>query len=242
VEIGVIGFGRFGEFLTGHLSKDCRVYVYGRSDKSDKIKEKNAVPASLEEVCKKDVVVLAVPISEFEKVLVQIKDILKENSTVIDVCSVKEYPVKLMNEILPKKTQILATHPLFGPDSVKDSLDGKKVVICRVNVLDTMYNKIKDYLKKKNLIILEITPEEHDKEIAKSLLLTHFIGRALIDLKKSNLDIDTEGYKNLLRILNTAKNDTLQLFEDMNHYNKYAKNVREDFIRSINDINKELEK
>ena len=105
-----------------------------------------------------------------------------------------------------------------------------------------MYGKIKSILKENGLVVIETTPEEHDKEIAKSLLLTHLIGRALMDFGAKNMQIDTEGYKRLMHILETVKNDTEQLFEDMNTYNKYAKEIRENFLKSLNKINKGLEK
>ena len=46
---------------------------------------------------------------------------LKENAVIVDVCSVKEYPVQWMRELLPANVSILATHPMFGPDSAADS-------------------------------------------------------------------------------------------------------------------------
>jgi prephenate dehydrogenase len=242
MEIGIIGFGRFGKLVTKHLSEDFKVYVFNRSDKTKEIKENNAIPSSIEEVCKKDIIILCVPISEFENILNKIKNLLKEDSLVIDVCSVKEYPVKLMKDILPKKTQILATHPIFGPDSAADSLQERKIVLCKVRIVDDLYGKIKSILNERGLTVIETTPEEHDKEIAKSLLLTHFIGRALMDFGATDLNIDTEGYKRLMKILDTVKNDTNQLFEDMNKCNKYSKKIRDDFIKSLNKISEGLEK
>lgn len=242
MEIGIIGFGRFGKLLTKYLAQDLKVYVFNRSDKAKEIKENNAIPASLEEVCKKDVVIPCVPISQFEGVLNKIKNLLLENSLVVDVCSVKEYPVELMKKKLPEKVQILATHPVFGPDSAAESLKGAKIVLCKARIPDDLYEKIKSILKEKGLVVIETTPEEHDKEIAKSLLLTHFIGRGLIDIGVANLEIDTEGYKRLVYVLDTVKNDTNQLFEDMNKYNKYSKKIREDFIKSLNKIEERLKK
>jgi prephenate dehydrogenase len=131
---------------------------------------------------------------------------------------------------------------MFGPDSAAESLKDRKVVLCKVRIDDDKHEEIKEYLDKKDLIVIETTPEEHDKEIAKSLLLTHFIGRGLIDFGAADLDIDTEGHRRLISILDTVKNDTGQLFEDMNRYNKNSKKVREDFIKSLNKINGELEK
>ena len=242
MEIGVIGFGRFGKLITKYLAEDNEVYVFSRSNKDEEIKKSNGIPAKLEEVCKKEIVIPCVPISKFEATLNKIKNLLKDDALVIDVCSVKEYPVQLMKKLLPEKIGILATHPMFGPDSAAETVKGRKIVLCKVRVSDDKYKKIKGCLEKKGLIIIETTPEGHDKEIAKTLILTHFIGRSLIDFGAKNLDIDTEGYKRLMNILEMVKNDTEQLFEDMNRYNKYSREIRKDFIQSLNKINKRLEK
>ena len=242
MEIGIIGFGRFGKLLTKYLSQYLQVYVFNRSDKTEEIKEYDAVPSSLEEICKKDIVIPSVPISQFESILNKIKHLLKKTSLVIDVCSVKEYPVKLMKDMLPENIQILATHPIFGPDSALNSLEGRKIVLCKVRISDLLYEEIKTILEGKGLIVIEATPEEHDKEIARSLLLTHFIGRGLINFGAAETEIDTEGYKRLMYILETVENDTTQLFEDMNIYNKYSPKIRDDFIKSLNIINNRLKK
>ena len=59
-------------------------------------------------------------------------------------------------------------------------------------------------------------------------------------MKASSLNIDTRGYRDLIRILDTVKNDTWQLFEDMNKYNKYSQKVREDFIKGVHKIHDKL--
>ncbi len=242
MEIGIIGFGRFGKLITKYLSEDKKVYVFSRSGKDKEIKKSNGVPSSLKEVCKKDIVIPCVPISKFESILKKIKNLLKSNSLVVDVCSVKEYPAGIMKKILPEKTGILATHPMFGPDSAAETVKGSKIVLCKVRISDDKYKKIKSYLEKKGLIVIESTPERHDKEIAKTLILTHFIGRGLIDFGAKNLDMDTEGYKRLMNILDMVKNDTEQLFEDINRYNKYSKEIRKNFMKSLGKIDKRLEK
>lgn len=242
MEIGVIGFGRFGKLITKYLSEDNKVCVFSRSGKEEEIKKTNGIPASLQEVCKKEVIIPCVPISQFGNTLKKIKNLLKDNSLVVDVCSVKEYPVELMKKILPEKIGILATHPMFGPDSAVETIKGRKIVLCKVRIPNEKYKKIKGCLEKKGLIVIESTPEKHDREIAKTLILTHFIGRSLIDFGAKNLDIDTEGYKRLMNILDMVKNDTEQLFEDMNRYNKYSKEIRKGFIKSLSKIDKRLEK
>ena len=241
-KIGLIGFGRFGKLIVKHLSGDFDFYVCNRSDKSREIREMDAKPASLKEACQNDLVILAVPISEIEITLKNIKNLLKKNSIVIDTCSVKEHPAKLMKSVLPKHVQILATHPMFGPDTASDSLEGRKIVLCKTRIEIKTYSQIKRFLESRQLNVIETTPEQHDKEIAKSLVLTHFIGRALIDMKASSLLIDTRGYRDLIRILDTVQNDTWQLFGDMNKYNKYSADVRKNLIKSLNNVEKRLGK
>ena len=238
--IGLIGFGRFGKLIVSHLSADFKFYVYNRSNEDKEIKQSGAIPASLKEACSQEIVILAVPISEIEDILKNIKNLLRKDTIVIDCCSVKEHPIGLMKKILPKSVQLLGTHSMFGPDSASDSLEGRKIVLCRERIEDKSYSQIKRFLESKKLLVIESTPKEHDMQMAKSLVLTHFIGRALMGMKASNLKIDTKSYRDLIKILDTVRNDTWQLFEDMNKFNKYAKGVRTDFIRSIQKIDKKV--
>ena len=241
IKAGIIGFGRFGKLIAKYLSKDFNICFF---DKKIKSANKNGIGRMefnpLKLVCQSDIIIICVPISEFKKLLYQIKGFIKKDALIVDVCSVKEYPIKLMGRILPKNIQILATHPLFGPDTASNSLKDRKIVLCRVRISNRLYNNIKKFLRNKGLKIIEVSPEEHDKEIAKSLSLTHFIGRSLMEMKSSNVDIDTLGYKNLMEVLNTVKHDTWQLFLDMNHYNRFSEDVRKNFIKSAINVNRML--
>jgi prephenate dehydrogenase len=239
--IGIIGFGRFGKLVSHYLARDLEVLVYNRSDKSSEIVRTGAHPASLETVCRQDIVIPCVPISVFRDNLKSIAPLLRPDTLVIDVCSVKEYPVQWMTEDLPDSVSILGTHPMFGPDSAADSLKDRKICLCRVRVPDKQYRKIKKYLLSKGLIVIEATAREHDEQIATSLSLTHFIGRILSESGAVPLDIDTEGYKRLLRILEVVERDTWQLFLDMHRYNPYARKKRIEFMDIMQDINDRLE-
>jgi len=239
--IGIIGFGRFGKLVADYLARDLEVFVYNRSGKSSEIVKTGAQPTSLETVCQQDIIIPCVPISTFIDNLKSIAPLLKPDSLVIDVCSVKEYPVQWMLEELPDSVSILATHPMFGPDSASDSLQDRKICLCRVRMAEEKYQKIKTYLTSKGLIVIEATPSEHDEQIATSLSLTHMIGRTLSECGAAPLDIDTEGYKRLLRILEVVERDTWQLFQDMHRYNPYAREKRLAFMKVMKEINAKLE-
>ena len=239
--IGIIGFGRFGKLTARYLAEDFDVFVFNRSDKSAEIRECGAQNASLDTVCRQKIVILCVPISTLEQVLAEIGPLLKKNSVVVDVCSVKVYPARWMKASLPETVSILATHPIFGPDSAADSLKGHKIFLSPIRIDQQPYQKIKTYLASKELVLIESTPEDHDEQIAVSLSLTHYIGRALSEFGAAPLGIDSEGYKRLLHILEVVENDTWQLFYDMHRYNPYAQKKRTAFLQALQKIEEQIE-
>jgi len=240
--IAIFGFGRFGKLMARYLSKDFDVCVHTRSDCTQEIEAAGASSVSFENACKQRTLILAVPISAMQKTLARIAPKLHAGSLVVDVCSVKEYPVRLMQELLPREVSLLATHPMFGPDSAADSLEGCKIVVCRERVETAIYQKIVSYLKSKGLVVIETSAGAHDRQIATSLALTHFIGRTLSEFGAVPLDIDTEGYQRLLHVLGVVENDTWQLFEDMNTYNPYAAETRQAFLLAVETIHNKLPK
>lgn len=234
--IGVIGFGRLGRLLVRYFAKDFDIRVYDVKPRPKEIRALGAVPATLKEACAQETVILCVPIAAFERTITRIKGLLARNALVIDVCSVKEHPVRAMKRLLPKSVDILATHPNFGPDSAAQSLSGHKLIICKVRIGNKRFAKVRQALLKKELNIIEMSPAEHDRKMASSLVLTHFIGRALGGYGAQTTGIDTEGYKRLLRILQTVQNDSWQLFTDMNRFNAYARPMRRKLLKVMRGI------
>lgn len=240
--IGLIGYGRFGRLTVQHLAPDFTVVVHTRGEeKREDIARAGGSLVSLAQACAQKIVILCVPISAMRATLQAVAPLLAPGTLVADVCSVKVLPVQWMTELLPDGVDILATHPMFGPDSAATSLKGHKIVLCPQRVDSARYLKIKTWLQGKGLIILETTADEHDRQIAVSLALTHFIGRSLSEFGATPLPIDTEGYKRLLHILGVVTNDTWQLFQDMNRYNPYAKEKRELFLQALQRVNAGLD-
>jgi prephenate dehydrogenase len=238
--VGIIGFGRFGRLMARYLSPDSHVRTHDPGVRPEVMSSAGAEPGAIGDVCCSDIVILAVPISQLQGLLSAIRPHLQPESLVIDVCSVKEQPVRWMQALLPETVDILGTHPMFGPDSAADSLEGRKIVLCPVRIGDKRFEKVKRYLRSKGLVLIETSAEDHDRQIAVSLALTHTIGRSLAQFGAQPQEIDTEGYKRLLRILEVVENDTWQLFEDMNRYNPYAQDARQAFIKAMNEIEGKL--
>lgn len=241
MKIGIVGFGRFGKLTATYLARDFEVAVYDSGANAVEIAATGAAAVSLATACRQDILILSVPISVFRETLFRIAPLLNKGALVIDVCSVKLYPVRAMKEILPAHVSILATHPMFGPDSASDALIGRKIVLCNIRMQQKRYQKIKAYLSSLQLHVIEATPKEHDEQIAVSLALTHFIGRSLAAFGATPREIDTEGYQRLLHVLGVVENDTWQLFEDMNSYNPFAAKFRKAFLTAARRVNQKLD-
>ncbi len=239
--IGLIGFGRFGALTARYLSQDGTVIVFSRSQTPESIAASGAMAASLEEVCQQRFVIICVPISAMPATLKRISPMLPAKTVVVDVCSVKIHPLQWMRDYLPANVYILGTHPMFGPDSAADSLVGRKLVLCQERTPTGLYQRVRRYLLAKQLEVIETTPEDHDRQIAISLSLTHFIGRSLSAFGAGALKIDTEGYRRLMYTLGVVEHDTWQLFEDMHRFNPFARRTRAAFMEAMQAIDQRLE-
>jgi len=236
LNVGLIGFGRLGRLLVKHFARDARIFAADPRLDARLARRLGARPATFAEACAQEIVVLCVPMTAFEGVVKRMRGLVKPGALVVDACSVKEHPVRAMKRWLPKSVSLLATHPNFGPDSAADSLKGRKIVLCRVRMTDAAYRAAKRALARKGLEVVELTPREHDRRMASSLVLTHFIGRALIACGARTTGVDTEGYKRLLRILETVQNDSWQLFADMNRFNAGAAPMRRRFLAALKSV------
>lgn len=237
-KIAIIGYGRFGSLLAKILKPYGKIFVINEV----KINSKEITQIDYEQLISMDWIFLAVPTSALEEVLIKIKPFLRENSLVMDVCSVKVYPCKMMMKHLPKNVEILGTHPMFGPDSAKNGLQNLQMVLCPLRIKKQTLKDILQVFKNLKLKIIQTNPEMHDKQGAYNLSLVHFLGRGLGKMGLSQQEITTLGFQRLLAVNETVNNDTWQLFHDIQNFNPYAKKVRNDFLRALEFINKKVSK
>ncbi|QEN05726.1 prephenate dehydrogenase/arogenate dehydrogenase family protein [Thiospirochaeta perfilievii] len=232
--IGIYGLGRFGVFWGDQLSKVATVKGYSRN--SSRVAPSTIKRVSEDEVLSCDVIVICVAISAMESFLHNIKDRVKPGTLIMDTCSVKVHPIKLMLDLLPSSVDIIGTHPMFGPDSGRFGIAGLPIVVSEVRVDKSKYNKWIDLFNSLNLSVIEMTPQEHDREAAYTQGITHFIGRTLSDLHLKNSAISTSGYNSLLEIIKQTCNDEYQLFLDLQKYNSYTSDMRRDLKSSLNKV------
>ena len=233
--IGIIGFGRFGKILSNILQRGFDIKIY---DKNPNLKLTNIKFVSLDEIVQEKNIFIAVPIRNFKDIIKNIAPKLN-NTTIIDVCSVKMEPVKIMKSFLPKNVGIIATHPLFGPDSFNINNNLKMMM----NNTRDSYNQFKfwkNYFISQDINIIEMDPSEHDILASKTQGVTHFLGRVLKEFGISKTKIDTQGFSELLDLVNQTCNDSWELFSDLQLYNPYTNSVIKKLKKSTNEVSTKL--
>jgi prephenate dehydrogenase len=147
LNVGIIGFGRFGQFMGKSFVKYANVIGTSRADYTKVANDMGAKYLSnLESFVMEedlDVIVVAVSIVSFEDTIKDLVPYLKKRMEVrganscpliVDVLSVKEHARNVLLEHLPVECDILCTHPMFGPDSAKHGWQGQNFVYERTRV------------------------------------------------------------------------------------------------------------
>ena len=234
-KVGIIGYGRFGKVLVDLLSKEYEITIYD----SRNISNESVKLCSLDEVLQSVMVFVAVPIRSFEDVLKEISEYKLYNTTIIDVCSVKLYPVAIMEKYLPKHVGILASHPHFGPDSYSPFKE-LKTTLYPVRDIYRRFDELKDVFESQSIRTVELTPDAHDKMAASTQGITHFIGRVLDETGVRSTQINTFGFNELLGVIEQTCNDSWDLFKDLQKYNPYTNKMIDKLIKKINKLHKEI--
>ena len=236
-KVGIIGYGRFGKVLDDLLSKKYKVL---KIDKNRDL-EKGLEFSSLEEILECFMVFVAVPIGSFEPVIKEIAQYRLYNTTIVDVCSVKIYPVKIMENYLPDHVGIIASHPHFGPDSYSPFRE-LKITLCQVRDTYKRYNELKEFFESRSIRIITMKPDEHDKMAASSQGITHFIGRVLNESGVCSTNINTLGFTDLLGVIEQTCNDSWDLFKDLQKFNPYTNEMIDNLVTTIENIHKQIKK
>lgn len=234
--LGLIGFGQFGRLAAGVLKDHFDVLV---ADPAPNAAQQAAAMGvgfgPLETVATREVVVVAVPVAAMREVFAAIAPHLRADALVVDVGSVKVLPARWMAELLPASVDIVATHPLFGPQSVaRDGLPGLRFVVCPVR--GARAEKVAAFGRSLGLAVTLTTPEEHDEEMAYVQALTHLIGRSLVNLGIPDERLATQSYQHLLELCGLIGADTFELFTAIQTQNPYAPRVVEAFVAEARSL------
>ncbi len=235
MEIGIVGFGRFGRFAAEILRKDFPVSAFDRKTPSA---PSGVRFASLREVARKPCLLLCVPISRMEPVCRRLGPLLTPGQLVMDTCSVKEEPLRLMLDLFPEPVEVLGTHPLFGPETGRHGVAGLDVVLCPGR--GNRVGKVKQYLETLELKVTVTTASEHDRAMARTQALFHFLAQGFSRMKVDSDTLATPGPAQLFRAFQDVRGDSRQLFRDLQQVNRFAPAQRKKLIDSLTALDRSL--
>ncbi|WP_157961346.1 prephenate dehydrogenase/arogenate dehydrogenase family protein [Microvirga flavescens] len=224
--LGLIGVGAFGEFCIAHLAGHFDVSIHDpRRDLGVLEKSQGVRVTDLATAAQKDIVLLAVAPRDLRDVARKIAPHLKIGSLVIDVCSIKTKPLAILAEELPAHAEIVGTHPLFGPRSGKDGIEGLTIAVCSSG--SPRGRLVTRFLRKKlGLRVVPTTPERHDEEMAYVQGLTHLLSRIVLAMDVPAIEHTTATFDHLMRMVGMVRDDSDEIFRAITEENPFAAEVK----------------
>lgn len=237
--IGLIGYGHFGVFLhtlAERFLPETTLKVYARRKTPD-----GKLFFPLEEAAACDAVVLSVPISSYETVLGQVVPHLRDDTVLIDVATIKKYTGDLVRAAAGDRP-FVATHPMFGPESYAKrdgDVAGLRIVVTESTLPSETHQALLRQLIDIGFTIVEKSADAHDRDLAETLFLTHYIGQVVARGGFERTDIDTVSFGYLMDAVDSVRHDT-QLFDEVFRYNPYCRPVIERFDLSEKEVRESL--
>lgn len=239
--LGIVGFGAFGQLAALHLARHFEITAYDPSPEVANVAKQLGVRlSSLHLVSQADVILIAAPVSSFEQVVSEIAVACKPGALIVDVGSVKVVPAEIMRRLLPDHVDIVASHPLFGPQSGRTGIEGLKIVVCPIQ--GRRHARLAAFLRKAlGLTVIMTTPEDHDREAAVVQGLTHLIAKVLLRMGPLPTRVTTKSFDLLSEAISMVQHDAPEVFEAIEKANPYAETVRRRFFDLASSLSHELE-
>lgn len=239
LSFGVIGYGQFGKFIHQLIVRylpQNPVFVF------DQNKDDTEDPAhSLQQIAACKVVFLAVPISEYAPLLDELKHRIGADTIVVDVATVKVHTNRLLKES-GLACGYIASHPMFGPESyrkMQEQVAGFRIVVTDHTLDQKIYSKMKAFFHRLGVRLIEISADQHDRDLAETLFLTHYIGQVVANAGFLRTEIDTVSFGFLMDAVDAVKNDSA-LFDQVVRFNPYCAQVIEKFDESDRKIRRKM--
>jgi len=234
--LAIIGAGAFGEFCVPHLRQFFDVRLCDpRGDLVEICTRLEVQAADLKTAAEQDVVLLAVPLGQLRSVARAVAPHLRPRSLVVDVCSVKAKPLRVLAEELPPDIDIVGTHPLFGPQSGRNGIEGLRVAVCAERGRRAL--SVERFLRRKlGLAVIRTSAEQHDRQMAYVQGLTHLIARIMITMDVPKLDHTTTTFSHLESMVDMVRHDSDELFRSIVTDNPFVDDVMTSFVRATKDV------
>ena len=183
VKTAILGAGKMGVWFAKFCKENGEQVILSdrKKEKLSKLgKELGVKTADFTDAVKKaDNVIICVSMDAFEEVVKKIAPSVREGQGVVDICSIKEQPVKIMHQYLGKAL-VLGTHPVFGPGS--KGVKHKAYILTPTNAKEEAFaEKYRKWLEKVGARVFIMSPKKHDELMSVVLGFPHFLGLVACD-------------------------------------------------------------
>jgi prephenate dehydrogenase len=183
MKIAILGAGKMGVWFAKFFQEKGYSVVLAdrKKEKLSRLKSELKVETAgfADAVQDADRVLICVSINAFEDVVKQISPAIHKGQVVMDICSIKESPVKIMHQYI-KGGLILGTHPAFGPGS--NGLKHKAFILTPTNAEEQKFAEdFKKWLEQEEARVFIMTPKHHDELMSVVLGFPHFLGVVACD-------------------------------------------------------------
>ena len=186
MKLAIIGAGAMGSWFA-RFAKQSRWDVtitdidLDRANQVAKAEGIKVARSSQEAVAGANVVVVAVPISATPAVVSGIAKHMPVGSLLMDLSSAKADVFSEMRK-LKTNSELASLHPLFGPGA--KSVKGRKFISVPIKT-GRAYEDFVGQLRELGAIVVEMDADEHDRLMAITQCLTHFVLMAYVKALKS---------------------------------------------------------
>ena len=250
-EIAVIGAGgRMGSWIIKYFlnNKNVRIKAYDKNMYS--IERQLNIKIELDfNSCVKDsdIVFLCIPLRIIPQIIAECSKIMKRNSVLIDISSIKNKSfnslTKIQNYISP-----ICIHPMFGPGASRD--ERLKILFIPVRNYRKEFQIVKQLFQNFDILPIE-SATKHDHIMGVVVGLTHYMNIIFADVIASHQYKDLKFYAgNTFRIQcilsESILNDDIELLNSLFIENPFIKKELKnfhkkylDYYQMINDKNDE---
>ena len=255
----IVGCGLIGSsILRASLNKKAskNFFVYEKSKKNireiKKINKKIIILKKLDnKISDMDFVVIATPMSQYERVIPHLNKYLGKKSLITDVGSTKENISKLKKNNLSKSLDWIMSHPISGSEVSGPKYGSKSLFVNKWCIIFSDKNKIKqkklvNFWKKIGSKVIIMDEKVHDKIFSITSHLPHLIAYNLIKTaqdfqktqKKDVIKFSAGGLRDFSRI--AASNEIMWRDIFFNNKNNIVSAINL-FIKNLKSFKKNIE-
>jgi len=181
LRVAVIGgAGRMGRWFIEYLLRQGHIVVFSdiRNEEARTVAKLTGAALAkdnLEAVGEADLAVVCTPIEVTPEVLREILTARCKPATIMEICSVKSHVIPVLEEAVALGLSTLSVHPLFGPGASKTARE--KVALVPISNPALELEHARNVFPDAEIVVVDA--EEHDKAMALTLSLVHFVNIAL---------------------------------------------------------------